>query len=158
MGEYPMCPYHNIEDYSLYFCSIQKLGQVSQRIFPRTGTLHPTIGDFLRDFGFPIGLLLWGFGLVWLFFAVASTLRTRKFPFNLGWWAFTFPLGVFSTCTNQLGQDIPSRFFRVLGTVCLFTCCAGLSRAFWLTWVLDLFAMCGASVDSGEPIHCARGL
>lgn len=113
------------------FCSIQKLGQVSQKIFPRTETLHPTIGDFLLDFGFAIGLLLWGFGLVWLFFAVASTLRTRRFPFNLGWWAFTFPLGVFSTCTNQLGQDIPSRFFRVLGTVCLFTCCAGLFRGFF---------------------------
>lgn len=137
------------------FCSIQKLGQVSQRIFPRTGTLHSTIGDFLHDFGFVIGLLLWGFGLVWLFFAVASILRTLRFPFNLGWWAFTFPLGVFSTCTNQLGQDIPSLFFRVLGTVCLFACCAGLLRGFLLIWALDLFTMRGASVDSSEPTHCA---
>lgn len=68
--------------------------------------------------GFFIGLLLWAFGLLWLFFAVASIFRTRKFPFNLGWWAFTFPLGVYATSTCQLGREMPSRFFRVLGTVC----------------------------------------
>lgn len=97
--------------------SIQKLGQAAQMVFPQTMTLSPGTGDVLYDMGFVVGLILWGFGLVWLFFAVASTLHMRKFPFNLGWWAFTFPLGVFSTCTNQLGQDMPSRFFRVLGTV-----------------------------------------
>ena len=97
--------------------SIQKLGQAAQIVFPQTMTLRPDTGDVLYDMGFAVGLILWGFGLVWLFFAVASTLHMRKFPFNLGWWAFTFPLGVFSTCTNQLGQDMPSRFFRVLGTV-----------------------------------------
>ena len=97
--------------------SIQKLGQAAQIVFPQTMTLRPDTGDVLYDMGFAVGLILWGFGLVWLFFAVASTLHMRKFPFNLGWWAFTFPLGVFSTCTNQLGQDMPLRFFRVLGTV-----------------------------------------
>lgn len=97
--------------------SIQKLGQAAQIVFPQTMTLRPDTGDVLYDMGFAVGLILWGFGLVWLFFAVASTLHMRKFPFNLGWWAFTFPLGVFSTCTNQLGQDMPSRFFGVLGTV-----------------------------------------
>ena len=97
--------------------SIQNLGQAAQIVFPQTMTLRPDTGDVLYDMGFAVGLILWGFGLVWLFFAVASTLHMRKFPFNLGWWAFTFPLGVFSTCTNQLGQDMPSRFFGVLGTV-----------------------------------------
>lgn len=101
--------------------SIQKLGQAAQMVFPQTMTLRPGTGDVLYDMGFAVGLILWGFGLVWLFFAVASTLRVRKFSFNLGWWAFTFPLGVFSTCTNQLGQDMPSRFFRVVGTVCVLS-------------------------------------
>lgn len=103
---------------SLY--SIQKIGQAAQRVFPQTKTLRPGTGDVLYDFGFAAGILLWGFGLVWLFFAVASILRVRRFSFNLGWWAFTFPIGVYSTCTNQLGQDLPSRFFRVLGTVRYF--------------------------------------
>lgn len=97
---------------------IQKLGQVSQNIFPKTDILRPGTGDVFEMLGFFIGLLLWAFGLLWLFFAVASIIRTRKFPFNLGWWAFTFPLGVYATSTCQLGREMPSRFFRVLGTVC----------------------------------------
>jgi tellurite resistance protein TehA-like permease len=97
---------------------IQKLGQVSQKIFPQTHTLRPGTGEIFEILGFFVGLLLWSFGLLWLFFAVASILRTRKFPFNLGWWAFTFPLGVYATSTCQLGREMPSRFFRVMGTVC----------------------------------------
>ncbi|KAB8077468.1 voltage-dependent anion channel [Aspergillus leporis] len=96
---------------------IQKLGQVSQKIFPQTHTLRPGTGEIFEILGFFVGLLLWSFGLLWLFFAVASILRTRKFPFNLGWWAFTFPLGVYATSTCQLGREMPSRFFRVMGTV-----------------------------------------
>ncbi|KAE8389417.1 voltage-dependent anion channel [Aspergillus alliaceus] len=97
---------------------IQKLGQVSQKIFPEAHTLRPGTGEVFEMMGFFIGLLLWAFGLLWLFFAVASIIRTRKFPFNLGWWAFTFPLGVYATSTCQLGREMPSRFFRVVGTVC----------------------------------------
>ena len=37
--------------------------------------------------------------------------------YTMGWWAFTFPLGVFSASTLQLGQEMPSRFFDVLGTI-----------------------------------------
>ncbi|KAE8165649.1 voltage-dependent anion channel [Aspergillus tamarii] len=96
---------------------IQKLGQVSQNIFPKADVLRPGTGEVFEMLGFFIGLLLWAFGLLWLFFAVASIFRTRKFPFNLGWWAFTFPLGVYATSTCQLGREMPSRFFRVLGTI-----------------------------------------
>jgi len=85
--------------------------------FPQTGTLQPGTGDVLYDIGFLVGLIFWGFGLVWLFFAIATVFRVRRFSFNLGWWSFVFPLGVYATCTNQLGQDMPSRFFKVLGTV-----------------------------------------
>ncbi|KAB8262144.1 voltage-dependent anion channel [Aspergillus pseudonomiae] len=107
---------------------IQKLGQVSQNIFPKTDVLRPGTGDVFEMLGFFIGLLLWAFGLLWLFFAVASIVRTRKFPFNLGWWAFTFPLGVYATSTCQLGREMPSRFFRVLGTI--FSICVV------LLWIL----------------------
>ncbi|KAJ9485081.1 hypothetical protein VN97_g8275 [Penicillium thymicola] len=115
---------------------IQKLGAVAQKVFPLTGTLRPGSGDTLYDIGFLMGLLLWSFGCIWLFFAVAAIIRSMKFPFNLGWWAFTFPLGVFTTCTNQLGQEMPSRFFRVLGTI--------LSVCVLLLWiVVSLFTLKG---------------
>jgi tellurite resistance protein TehA-like permease len=110
---------HTLMQYSFLY-RIQKLGMAAQKVFPLTGTLRSGSGDTLYDIGFLIGLLLWSFGCLWLFFAVAAIIRSKKFPFNLGWWAFTFPLGVFTTCTNQLGREIPSRFFRVLGTVCYF--------------------------------------
>lgn len=35
----------------------------------------------------------------------------------MGWWGFTFPLGVFAASTIQIGQELPSPFFRVLGTI-----------------------------------------
>lgn len=59
---------------------------------------------------------MWGFGIVWLFLALAAITR-HKFPFNLGWWSFTFPLGVYATATTQIAVELPSRFFRVLGTI-----------------------------------------
>lgn len=34
----------------------------------------------------------------------------------MGWWGFTFPLGVYTVSTTTLGDEIPSAFFRILGT------------------------------------------
>lgn len=30
---------------------------------------------------------------------------------------FTFPLGVFATCTTQLAMELDSSFFKILGTI-----------------------------------------
>ena len=35
----------------------------------------------------------------------------------MGWWGFTFPLGVYTVSTVTLGEELPSAFFRILGTV-----------------------------------------
>ena len=102
--------------------AIMQLGSVSMRIFPKSGSLNAQMtesGKVLYVVGWLIAVVMWGFGLVWLFFAFASITRHR-FPFNMGWWGFTFPLGVFATSTVLLGHEIPSAFFRVLGTVRLF--------------------------------------
>jgi tellurite resistance protein TehA-like permease len=98
---------------------IMQLGKVAMATFPKTHTLNETVtsaGDILYVVGLLIALIMWGFGLVWLFFAFASITRS-KFPFNMGWWGFTFPLGVFTTSTLQIGNELPSAAFRVLGTV-----------------------------------------
>lgn len=95
-----------------------KLGASAQRIFPETHTLeNGSAGSVFYAVGLLVGLILWAFGLVWLFFASVSILHSRNFPFNIGWWGFTFPLGVFATSTCQLGRELPSEFFLVLGTV-----------------------------------------
>ncbi|RMY20197.1 hypothetical protein D0866_12606 [Hortaea werneckii] len=101
---------------------IMQLGKVAMTVFRETDSLpaaasHVFPGEVLYAVGFLVALLLWGFGLVWLFFAVATVYRTPKFPFNMGWWGFTFPLGVYATSTTMLGSELPSAFFRVLGTI-----------------------------------------
>lgn len=68
----------------------------------------------------PVALVIWGLGLVWLVLAVSSLLDlwlVSKLTFNLGWWGFTFPLGVFATAAIKFGSVLDSRAFRVLGTV-----------------------------------------
>jgi len=87
------------------------------KVFPLTHTLHPLAGDAFYIAGYFTALLLWGFGILWFFFAIATILRQKHFPFNMGWWGFTFPIGVFATGTTMLGREMPSRFFDVLGTI-----------------------------------------
>jgi len=99
--------------------AIMQLGKVSLKIFPKTHTLEAAngqAGEILYTIGWLTALLMWGFAIVWLFFAIAS-ICSSKFPFNIGWWGFTFPLGVFSVSTTTIGKELPSRFFDVLGTV-----------------------------------------
>ncbi|CAG8947775.1 unnamed protein product [Penicillium salamii] len=97
---------------------IMQLGKEAMRVFPNTSSLPGEVsaGPILYVFGFVIGLIMWGFGLVWLFFALASITRS-KFPFNMGWWGFTFPLGVFTVATTTIAKELPSLFFKVLGTI-----------------------------------------
>lgn len=64
-----------------------------------------------------ISLLMWSFGLIWLVFAFATVLHKFPFPFNMGWWGFTFPLGVYAANTMELGTEMNLMFFKVFGTV-----------------------------------------
>ena len=76
--------------------AIQQLGVVAAKLFHETDTLPTSVvyaGDILYVVGFLVALVMWGFGLVWFFFAIATIWRTHRFPFNMGWWGFTFPLG-----------------------------------------------------------------
>ena len=58
-------------------------------------------------------LVLWGLGLWWLVTAVALTaIQVRRgLPFNLGWWGFTFPLGVYTAASLSLGGRTGMPFF-----------------------------------------------
>ncbi|KAF2733571.1 hypothetical protein EJ04DRAFT_438699 [Polyplosphaeria fusca] len=94
---------------------IMKLGGQAMKTFPLEKTLHPMAGDILFVLGFSVAIIMWGFGLVWLFFAIASISRS-KFPFNMGWWGFTFPIGVYTMSTLLIAEELPSEFFKILGT------------------------------------------
>lgn len=35
----------------------------------------------------------------------------------MGWWGCTFPVGTLATASGQLGEELDSTFFRVIGTI-----------------------------------------
>lgn len=91
--------------------AIMQLGKVARLVLPEIpgslGGLEGTAGNDLYVIGLVVAIIMWGYGLVWLFFAMAS-ITLSKFPFNMGWWAFTFPLGVYCVSTNTLAIELPS--------------------------------------------------
>lgn len=105
--------------------AIQQLGRVALQVLPQTqafgsvGMDAERGGEVLYMLGVFAALVMWGTAVVWLAFAVISIITTKNFPFNMGWWGFTFPLGVFTTCTSLLAEDLDSTAFRVLTMVCL---------------------------------------
>jgi tellurite resistance protein TehA-like permease len=102
--------------------TITRLGDVCRLVLPRTDTFSDLViaGDVLFILGVFIALIMWAFGLTWLCFALASIYKSRPFYFNMGWWGFTFPLGVMALSTMEFGHIFQSLFFKVLGTI--FAC------------------------------------
>ncbi|UZE13735.1 TDT family transporter [Pseudomonas sp. B21-053] len=93
------------------------LGADAPAIFAANGL--PGIGEIAEGLGLVAGITLWGFGLWWMLIAVLITVRYMRagIPFNLGWWGFTFPLGVYSLATLKLASTLNLTFFSVFGCV-----------------------------------------
>jgi C4-dicarboxylate transporter/malic acid transport protein len=91
------------------------LGNASKTVLLGTGLEN--FAEFLYSFGFIVGLLLWGYGLWWYIMAWIITLKFFKegLPFNMGWWGFTFPVGVFTAATLQLWKATDYEAFKLLG-------------------------------------------
>lgn len=102
---------------------IMQLGNVALRLFPRTNTILPLAGEIVYTGSVILGLIMWSFSLLWFFFAVASIVHSKKFPFNMGWWGFVFPIGTFALSSNKLATEIPSLFFRVIGAIATVCVC-----------------------------------
>jgi C4-dicarboxylate transporter/malic acid transport protein len=77
------------------------------------------VGEIASGLGLIAGIILWGVGVWWLLMAVLITVRYLRngIPFNLGWWGFTFPLGVFALTTLKLGAVLQLGFFSALGSL-----------------------------------------
>jgi C4-dicarboxylate transporter/malic acid transport protein len=93
------------------------LGNDAPAIFAAHGMA--SIGDVAEGIGVIGGVLFWGLGVWWMVLALLITARYFKsgIPFNLGWWGFTFPLGVYAVTTLKLGATLHLSFFNVLGVV-----------------------------------------
>jgi C4-dicarboxylate transporter/malic acid transport protein len=109
--------------------SIITLGKLARRLFPITHSL-PNValaGDIFYVIGFFVGIILWGFAIVWFIVAIVMIATSGGFPFNMGWWGFIFPVGVFTLLTISIGEELESRFFKV--TSCVLT---GICVIMWL--------------------------
>ena len=126
---------------------IQQMGVVAVKVLPRAGAFRiagvdpARCAEALYVIGVFIGMLMWGFALVWVCFALMSLATTKRFPFNMGWWALTFPLGVWGTCTGMLATNLDSAFFRVATTI--------ISLAVLVLWLMVSFKTLRLTI-SGE--------
>ena len=89
----------------------------------------PAVGDVAFGLGVIGGTMFWGYGLWWLAIAILKTIRYLRggLPFNLGWWGFTFPLGVYSLATLALARATGLELFACAGAA-MVACLA----AFWI--------------------------
>jgi tellurite resistance protein TehA-like permease len=103
------------------------LGEQAPRVL--IGAHMVEIGRVANGLGVVGAAILWGFGLWWLALALLITLRYVRegLPFNMGWWAFTFPIGVYSVATLTLGRMTGVSLFEVLGAGFVL-----MLAAFWL--------------------------
>ena len=78
-----------------------------------------SIGSVAQGVGLVAGTVLWGTGLWWLLLATLITIRYWRagIPFNLGWWGYTFPLGVYTAATLKLGAILHIAAFSAFGTL-----------------------------------------
>ena len=123
----------------------------------------PQLGAAASGFGVIAASLLWGASLWWFALAALITLGYLRqgLPFNLGWWAFTFPIGNFALCSFALGAHTGAAFFSICGSALVL-----MLAVIWLVvaartllgaWRLQLFvAPCLASRnEEGRAIKIA---
>ncbi|WP_132033204.1 TDT family transporter [Aquabacter spiritensis] len=91
------------------------LGTNAPTIYAASGL--PGVGEVGFGIGVIGGAILWGYGAWWLMLAMLKTVRylNEGMPFNIGWWAFTFPLGVYSLATLALARITHFWFFSAVG-------------------------------------------
>ncbi|HEX4368366.1 MAG TPA: TDT family transporter [Rhodopila sp.] len=91
------------------------LGRDAPRVFAAAGL--PDIGATAEGIGVIGGAIIWGHGAWWTLLAVLTTIRyiRQGMPFNIGWWGFIFPLGVYSTSTIALARATHLNFLLAVG-------------------------------------------
>ncbi len=118
------------------------LGNADPQVF--TGNLAG-MAHFALHGGLFIAMMLWGYGLWWMLIAIFFTLRYLRegLPFNMGWWGFTFPLGVFNSSTYLLADHTGYWLFAPLGAfftlLLAFFWIVVTKKSFWGMWTGRLF-------------------
>jgi C4-dicarboxylate transporter/malic acid transport protein len=120
------------------------LGGDAPRVFAAVGMAG--VGEAAAALGLVGGIILWGYGAWWLILAVLTTGRYLRegMPFNIGWWGFTFPLGVYAVATLALARQTHLLFLFAIGGFLVLLLAAFWIAVFTLTargaWSRRLFA------------------
>ncbi len=93
------------------------LGAAAPGLFAAHGLA--SVGPVAAGLGVVGGLALWGYGVWWLLLGVLITLRYLRdgLPFNIGWWGYTFPVGVYAVATLRLGAVLHLGFMTAFGAL-----------------------------------------
>ncbi len=132
------------------------LGENAPAVFAAHGLA--TVGDVAFGAGILGAIALWGYGAWWLILAVLKTAQyvRQEMPFNLGWWALTFPVAVYALATLALARATGFGVFTVVGGVLV----AALALA-WLVvaartargaWQGRLFVSPCLAAAYGDPV------
>jgi C4-dicarboxylate transporter/malic acid transport protein len=113
------------------------------------GAVWPDLGHGLALAGLAYGVLVWGFAMYWLAMAVAVTVRAARkhLPFNLSWWAFTFPVGVLTAGTDALFLQTHAHIFGFVALLLLT-----LLAAMWALVALKTLRALQITATRGRPI------
>ena len=97
---------------------IIQMAKVGKKIFMDTDLAgFSNSGDVIFIVSVIVGLMIWGLGLWWLVHGMACVIIrmfSTRLHFNMGFWGFIFPLGVFIAGTISLGEALSSAFFSYL--------------------------------------------
>jgi C4-dicarboxylate transporter/malic acid transport protein len=115
----------------------------------------PAYGAGLAVAGLVYGVVMWGFAMYWLAMAIVLTLRAvrERIPFTLGWWAFTFPVGVLTAGTVGLYRATNAPLFAIIAVALL----ALLATMWTLVAAHSLCAMWRAARASLAVLHPGGG-
>ena len=108
-----------------------EMAVAGKKIFAETAFLESDASDnTILKVSVIFGFMMWGLGLWWLVHGITSVLSRYlkgNIPFNMGFWGFVFPLGVFTSATIILGKVTHVHFFSYLSMVFI-----GLLVLLWL--------------------------
>lgn len=107
--------------------SVTAAGLLADHAPDSMGVSHGGMIAFSVLYGVPT----MGFALVWLMITLAIVIDAARkgLPFNLGWWAFTFPIGTCVTGATVLAAHTGSLAFRALAVTLFALLLAGWSLA-----------------------------
>jgi C4-dicarboxylate transporter/malic acid transport protein len=113
--------YHKVPPGALVTTTWLVIGPLGQSIggFILLGSaaeaVWPGYGRGLAMVALAYGVLVWGFAMYWLAMAIAMTIRALRLelPFDLSWWAFTFPVGVLTVGTDALFAETHAPIFAI---------------------------------------------